>query len=343
MNKVILAGDIGGTKTSVGLYDAETMAPDGRSAPAPLHQGSYPSSEHSGLSDVIELFLKQSGHGERAILASCFGVAGPVLGNRSETPNLPWVVDGNALAERFGIPKVALVNDLVATGKGIPALLPDEFEEINGGSPSEAPGQSRALLAPGTGLGMSILVPTADGGFEPRPSEGGHMSFAPRNDQEIGLLRFMQERLAGRVSIERLAAGPGLPAIYEYLLAGDNATPNAHARKVIEEDQAEAPKVITEHALAGSCVLCEKTLELFVRLLGAIAGDLALAALATAGVYLGGGIPPKILPKLRGGVFMETFTAKGRFQSLLEAIPVRVILNADAALFGAARHAMSLT
>lgn len=338
---MIIGGDVGGTKTNIALFDPVQHAPD-RNAPRLIGQTTYPSGEHKGLEAIVDRFLADLGDARpNAIEVVCFGIAGPVLGGRSQTPNLPWVVDSTELAERFGFPNVTLINDLVATAEGISALKPDELctlaEGKRPGAAASASGPA-ALIAPGTGLGMALLTPTGEGDYQVIASEGGHADLAPRTTDEIGLLRWLMERFPDHVSIERVVAGRGLFHAYRYLIdAGREGDPTV--ADAIAADESNAPRLVSDNALDQRCPVCVRALELFVSIYGAAAGNLALVAMATGGIYLGGGITPKILPKLRDGSFVEAFVAKGRFRGLLETMPVHVILNPETAMLGAARCA----
>jgi glucokinase len=334
---MILAGDVGGTKTNLGLFELV----DGRLRLTRFAQ--YHSPEYPGLRAVVAAFLAAGPPVPGGIKAACFGIAGPVVDNRVSTPNLAWVVDGAALALETDVPIVVLINDLVATAEGIPLLADDEVAVLQPGVP-EPPGYegNRALIAAGTGLGMA-LIPRIGNRWVPVPSEGGHMDFAPRTEDEIGLLRYLRERF-GRVSVERVLSGPGLFNVYLYLrdVVKLPESPRVRERLAAGEDPA---KVISESGLPGpdsGCPVCFRALETLVAIYGAVAGNLALLGTATNGVWLGGGIAPKILPRLTDGLFRETFRAKGRFVPFLEKVPVRVILNDRTALLGAARHAASL-
>ncbi len=334
---MILAGDVGGTKINLGLFE------EAEGGPRLVRSAKYRSAEFPGLTAVIQAFLA-AGPVDRPIRAACFGIPGPVIGNRASTTNLPWVVDGRLMAAEAGIPVVALVNDLVATAEGLPLLAADEVAVLQPGAPQEA--GNRALIAAGTGLGMA-LIPRVGGLWVPVPSEGGHMDFAPRTEEEIGLLRHLRERF-GRVSVERVVSGLGLYNVYQYLRDEVRVPESPLVREAIREAIAagqDPAKVIGESAMAAGqdrCTLCARTLEIFVASYGAMAGNLALLGTATGGLWLGGGIAPKILPRLADGLFLQTFLAKGRFVPFLEKVPVRVVLNDRAALLGAARHAASL-
>jgi glucokinase len=329
---MILAGDIGGTKCDLGLF--EVVGGELRL----VRSARFRSAEFTGLPAVIAAFLVEGS--DQPIEAACFGIPGPVIDNRASTPNLAWVVDAAVVAAESSVPLVVLINDLVATAEGLPMLADDEVALLQQGTPE--PEGNRALIAAGTGLGMA-LIPRVGDRWVPVPSEGGHMDFAPRTEEEIGLLRYLRERF-GRVSAERVVSGPGLFNIYRCLRDVERLpeSPQVHEALARDEDPA---RVIGEAALAGPdirCALCSRALEMFVAAYGASAGNLALLGTATGGVWLGGGISPKILPRLTDGLFLQTFIAKGRFVPFLEKIPVRVILNDRAALFGAARHAASL-
>jgi glucokinase len=324
---VILGGDVGGTKTNLGLFEAA----DGRLRL--VRSDKLVSAEFPSLAALAQTFLGE--HPGAPVEAACFGVPGPVVGNRASTPNLAWEIDGARIVAETGIPRVLLVNDLIATAEGIPLLEEDELAILYRGAPDgPALEGNRVLIAAGTGLGMALL-PRIGTRWVPVPSEGGHADFAPRNEEEIGLLRYLRDRF-GRVSIERVVTGPGLLNVYKYLRDSQYAPESPHVRDAISHGQDPA-RVIGEAALAGrSCGLCSKALEMFVAAYGAAAGNLALTGTAIGGVYLGGGIAPKILPRLTDGLFLQTFLAKGRFVPYLEKIPVRVILNDRAAMLGAA-------
>ncbi|RPH57375.1 glucokinase [bacterium] len=328
----ILAGDIGGTNANLGLFEVA----DG--IPRLVRSARLRSAEFAGLGPMLVRFL-QAGDGG-TIRTAVFGVPGPVIQNRSSTPNLAWQIDGALVATQAGLPAVLLVNDLVATAEGIALLEDGELATLQAGRPE--PAGNRALLAAGTGLGMGLLPRIGDR-WVPVPSEGGHMDFAPRTEEEIGLMRYLRERY-GRVSVERVVSGPGLFNLYNYLRDAHQIPESPLVREALAKG-ADPARVIGEAAVAGSgagCEICSRAMDLFVAAYGAVAGNLALVGTATGGLYLGGGIAPKILPRLRSGPFLQTFGAKGRFVPYLERIPVRVILNDRAALLGAARLALDL-
>lgn len=318
---MILAGDVGGTKTYLAFFQA------GGKRLKPVVEGMFPSREHAGLAEIVHQFV--SAHGLR-VERACFGVAGPIKHGRCEATNLAWVVDARQLASELGIETVGLMNDLEANAYGIAALEAEDFLVLNGGA-RDAEGNA-AVIAAGTGLGEAGLY--WDGQqHRPFACEGGHADFAPRNALEVELLRYLLTRFE-HVSWERVLSGRGLHNIYLFLRdTGRGTEPAWLTEEMRQRDPAAA---ISQAALEGRCALCLQALELFVSLYGAEAGNLALKVMATGGVYVGGGIAPKIIDKLKDGTFMEAFTAKGRLKPLLEAIPVGVILNDKTALHGAA-------
>jgi glucokinase len=321
---MILAGDIGGTKTHLALFNGGSREP--------LHLATYRSGEHEGLPAMVEAFLAD--HPADVSHAS-FGVAGPVQDGHSRAVNLPWTVDADELAAVLGLPDVTLMNDLEANAHGIAALGPEDFAVLNEGEP-EAAGHA-AVISAGTGLGEAGLYWDGDR-HHVVASEGGHVDFAPTNELEVELYLHLAARW-GRVSYERVLSGQGLVNIHRFLLdSGRGAeSPWMHA----ELEGADPAAAISRAALEYRSANCVRALDLFVSLYGAKAGNLALTFAATGGVYLGGGIAPKILPRLREGAFMRAFVDKGRFSSFLERVPVRVILNDKAALLGAARASVA--
>ena len=323
---MILAGDIGGTKSLLAFFsrDAGPRQPRG--------ERSLPSRSYAALAEVLKDFLH--GTPEQVELA-CLGIPGPIVAGRSETPNIPWgVVDARELREVIGS-EVILINDLEATGYGVETLGAQELDTLSEGQPN--PQGNAALIAPGTGLGEAILF--WDGSQRrPSASEGGHADFAPRNPQEIELLRYLLKDF-DRVSWDRILSGRGLQDLYRFL----RDTSQAEEPGWLAEEMARASDpaaVISQRALDRSSELCVKALDLWVTLLGAEAGNLALKALATAGVYLAGGIAPKIRAKLHDRTFLESFHAKGRLSAVVKQMPVRLVLDQKAGLYGAARFAL---
>ncbi len=324
---MILAGDIGGTNTRLALFEEKGDVLKS------IIEKIYPSREHANLEEIVITFLSEQ---KRSIKHACFGIAGPVKDGRSVATNLPWNVDSRMLAKALDIETVKLINDLEANAYGIAVLDRDDFEIINKGDPN-ATGNA-AIIAAGTGLGEAGLYWDGNRHY-PFASEGGHTDFAPRNELEIELLRFLSNRFE-HVSYERIVSGSGLYNLYQFLRdTGRGEEPKWLAEEIGRKDP---PAVISVSAIERRSELCIQALDLFVSLYGAEAGNLALKTMATGGVYIGGGIAPKILEKLMDGTFMRSFSAKGRMRSLLEAIPVRVILNDKTALLGAASCAKSL-
>jgi len=321
---MLLVGDIGGTKTSLAIYPGEGGPRE------PVAETTYPSGRYSGLDVLVRDFLSRT---YRPVSRACFGVAGPVVEGRATITNLPWALDEADLRETLGIPSVRLLNDLTAIACAVPFLLDEELHTLNAGDP--APGGALAVIAPGTGLGEAFL--TWDGSmYRPHPSEGGHASFAPVSLIHDELLHYLFGRFE-HVSSERVCSGSGIPNIYAYLRDSGRATEPAWLAQEIADAPDPTP-VIVQAALDESrpSELCFATLQTFVSILGAEAGNLALKVLATGGVYLGGGIPPRLVRLLEAPGFLEAFRGKGRMAHLLDRVPVHVILNPKAALLGAA-------
>jgi glucokinase len=326
---LVLAGDIGGTKTNLALFSVRGEK---------LHSESvrtFQSKRYSGLIPVLQEFLAGS---DRAIDTASFGIAGPVVDGKVKTPNLPWMIDTAEVRRALKLEAVTLLNDLEAAAYGIVTLENDEFCTLNEGTMRHS--GNKALIAAGTGLGQAILY---DDGLHVHPlaSEGGHGDFAPRNELEIELLRYLIGRF-GHVSYERVLSGPGLFNIYRFLKdVRGIEEPKWLTDRLAAADDASA--VISKAALAGEAEICVKTLDLFVSVYGAEAGNLALRAKSVRGLYVGGGIAPKLLDKLKDGAFMRAFVDKGRYTDLLAATPVQVVLNEQAALRGAAYYAAFLS
>jgi glucokinase len=321
---VVLAGDIGGTKTSVGLFVM------GKKRPEPLVVESFPSREAPDLENIVDRFLE--GH-PASISSACFGIAGPVINGRCKTTNLPWVVSEAGMKRRFHWRHVRLLNDLAAAALAIPLLRRSELVSLNKGMRQKE--GNLALLSPGTGLGQAMLA-FAEGKYVPLSSEGGHVSFSPTTEEEIELWRYLREKF-DHVSVERVLSGPGLVNIYSWLKDSGRYREPDWLKKALSIN--DPGRVITETGLGGKNALCRESLKTFARILGSVAGNVALTGMTTGGVFLGGGIAPKIIAVLQQEPFMNTFKHKGRFKEMLSAIPVRVILNKDAPLLGASQVA----
>ncbi|HEX8473838.1 MAG TPA: glucokinase [Pyrinomonadaceae bacterium] len=325
---MILAGDIGGTKSNLALFQA-----DGENLGATIDARSFPSSKYPSFEAILEEFAVEH---RQEITHACFGVAGPVSEGDAEMPNLGWNVRADALAQMLDISRVKIINDLEATAYGIEALNASQLYTLSEGDGERRVGH-RALIAAGTGLGMGGLFWEGKR-YHPIPSEGGHIDFAPRNELEIDLLRYLMEKLNAHVSYERLLSGPGFFNIYSFLRDTKFAPePDWLAVEIESGDPAAA---ISKAALAKKSELAVKTLDLFVDIYGAMAGNLALLLKPTGGVYVGGGIAPKIIDKLKDGSFMRAYKDKGRLSFVIEPIPVHVILEERTALYGAARCAL---
>jgi len=321
---MILAGDIGGTKVNLAFFELRE-----RGLTAAV-TGTYPSRDHASLEEIVRAFI--AAHSLKVDYA-CFGIAGPVKSGRVEVTNLPWVIDARVMTQALTARQVWLINDLEANAHGIGGLALEDFFELNRGQPDIA--GNIAIISAGTGLGEAGLL--WDGNRHLAiASEGGHANFAPRTDLDFELLRYLRERL-GEVSWENVLSGPGVVNIYEFLRdTGRGQEPAWLTEEFTQTDRAAA---ITRAGLDGKSPLCVQTLDLLVTYYGMEAGNLALKLLATGGVYVGGGVAPKILPKLRDGTFVKAFIGQGRMKNLLASMPIRVILNDKTALIGAARYA----
>jgi glucokinase len=322
---MILAGDIGGTNARLAYFQSQN------GSLRLVSERIFPSRQYGNLGEIASKFLQESSeHPEVA----CFGIAGPVRNGRVETSNLPWMIEQSSLAEQIHVPATLLINDLEANAWGIGALGAADLTPLNRVAPAIG---NQAVIAPGTGLGEAGLF--WDGSrHEIYASEGGHTDFAPQGDLQIELLRFLARRF-GHVSYERILSGPGLVNVYEFLKdRGCAEEPADFADQLKQGDTAAA---ISRTALEGTNALAEKALDLWIAVYGAEAGNLALKAMATGGIFLGGGISPKILLKLNGPTFINAFLDKGRLRHLVEGISVQVITNDKAALMGAARCAVT--
>jgi glucokinase len=323
---MILAGDVGGTKVELALYGFE------HGQLVHVREERFPSQEFGGLEEIVRQFLLVSEAPE--ITAACFGVPGPVRGGRLRLTNLPWILDSRELSTSLGIQHLFLINDLEANGYGIPELKPEQILTLNEGDPAAV--GNRALVSAGTGLGEGVLVWNGKTHM-PLASEGGHCDFAARNELEVELLDYLMKRLGGRVSWERVISGQGITNIYRFLRDVKGMQEPAWLQARMAEEDPNA--VIGEVGEQGRSELCAKALEMFASAYGAEAGNMVLKVLATGGMYLGGGIAPRIVKTMKGGAFMRAFTDKGRLTELLVQTPVHIILESRCALMGAAAYA----
>jgi len=336
----LLAGDIGGTKTVLAI--CELLGAEASPIPGGelrvVREAQFPSASHASLEAILDQFLPAAvAAGELqpgGVAAACFGVAGPVEGGAAKITNLPWTIEARALSARLGGAPVTLLNDLQTTALGALALPAAAFTPLQEPAAPLAPGATVAVIAPGTGLGQSILL--SDGvRYRALPTEAGHADFAPGTDEEIELFRFLRGRYGDHVSVERVLSGDGIGDLYDFVRAARGATePEPPAL-----GQGDRNAAISRAALDGSAPDAAHALALFAAILGAEAGNLALRSLATGGVVIGGGIPPKILPLLQTGALIDRFNAKGRFARWTRTLAVRVMLEPRAALLGAANHA----
>ena len=321
---MILAGDIGGTNARLAYFQPQ----NGRFQL--VSERVFPSRDHRGLGEIVKRFLDESGTRPEA---ACFGIAGPVRNGRVETSNLPWVIEQSVLANQIHLATTLLINDLEASAWGIGALGTEDLVTLNPGAGSVAGNQ--AVIAPGTGLGEAGLF--WDGNRHlVFACEGGHTDFAPQGDLQIELLRFLTKRF-GHVSYERILSGPGLVNVYEFLCASGCGKESATVAAATESGDAAA--AISRAALSGDDPLASRALDLWIAVYGAEAANLALKIMSTGGLFLTGGISPKILPRLEASGFREAFLDKGRMRALVEAMPVHVVMNEKAGLLGAARCA----
>jgi glucokinase len=321
----LLVGDVGGTKTNLAIFDSKKSLRD------PRAEASFPSAAYDSLESLVQEFLDQQD--KQAIDRAAFGVAGPVVEGVARITNLPWVMARHHLERELDIERVRLMNDLAAIAYAVPHLKPEDLYTLNKGRPD--PGGTIAVIAPGTGLGEAFCT-VGESHYRAHPSEGGHADFAPTNDVEIALLDYLNEHF-DHVSYERICSGMGLPNVYNFFKeTGRYEEPAWLAEALAEADDPTPVIVGTALDEEKDCPICDATLDVFISVLGAEAGNMALTVLATGGVYLGGGIPPRILPALKSGAFLDSFLRKGRLSHLLAPIPVHVILNSKAPIFGAA-------
>ena len=318
---MILAGDIGGTSTRLACFEVQ------KGRLVNLTEKTFPSRKFKTLEEIVATFARGL---KFHVRHACFGIAGPVQNGRVQATNLPWEIESTVLAEVAGLASATLINDLEANAYGVEVLRPEEFVTLNPGDPNAAGNQ--AVIAAGTGLGEAGMF--WDGTrHRPFACEGGHCDFAPCTELESALLEYLKKKF-GRVSYERVLSGPGLYNIYQFLR--DTGVKKESADIAAQMKETDPSMVISRAALAEADPLCTQTLDLFVTFYGSEAGNLALKIMSTGGVFLGGGIAPKILEKLKSPLFMENFLDKGRMRPLLQAMPVRVITNENTALLGAA-------
>lgn len=339
---MLLAGDVGGTKTLLGLFSRASERP------STIEVGEFVTLDYDGLEPMVLEFLRARSVDARYVGAACFGVAGAITDQVARLTNVPWLLDRDAIEERTGLRRVQLLNDLEALAHAVPVLEAEELAVLQHGI--AVPGGNAAVIAAGTGLGEATLL-NVDGRFVPGASEGGHADFAARTPRELEMVQALT-RVFGRVSAEHVISGPGIVNIYQFthaafgagpLVAPGTVQPARLCRGVgVVDDVADLPARISRAAAERRCPQCVETLDMFVAAYGAEAGNIALRTVATAGVYVGGGIAPKILPLLESGLFLEAFRAKEPMADLVATIPVAVILNADAGLLGAAVHAQAL-
>ena len=322
---MLIAGDIGGTKAALALYDLQSGARQ------PVHQRIYHSAEHAGLAEIVLDFMATI---DQSVKSACFAVAAPVIAGVARFTNLPWVADEASLCRDLGLQRVTLLNDLQAFAYAVPHLQADELHVLNAGI--AVPHGPIGVIAPGTGLGEGFLVWAGDR-YLACASEGGHADFAPADDHQAAMLAYLQQRHA-HVSYEMVCSGLGLPNIYAFLRdAGDHPEPAEFAAALAAADD-RTPLILRAALQPGPAhMMCAVALDIFIACLGAEAGNLALKVLATGGIYIGGGIPPRILPQLDDGRLLHAFTAKGRYHAMLKNIPLKIVIS-PAGLLGAALY-----
>jgi glucokinase len=327
---MLLAGDIGGTKTVLAVFEENATAFDHK----PLFEEVFPSAKFDSLEDIVQLFLQDK---QIELSGACFGVAGPVVEQRAEITNLDWLIDAHSISKSVGV-RTYLLNDLESIANAVPHLEAKDLFVLNQGKPN--PEGAIGVIAPGTGLGEAFLV--WDGQrYESHPSEGGHAAFAPTNFYQVDLLNYWLHRM-NHVSYERLCSGIGIPNIYQFLLDSGSYEEPVWLREALNKAKDRTP-VIVKAAVEESAEICVQTLNLFMEILGGEAANLALKVLATGGIYIGGGIPPRIIPQLASSHFLDVFRTKGRFSEMMSMMPVYVIKNPKVALYGAAYEALYAT
>ena len=318
---MLLAGDIGGTKTVLALISED------KGARQPVHEARYPSDDYASLEVIVAEFLDVT---KATVTRASFGVAGPVVDGRAQITNLPWMIDTAVIRDQFHIPYVRLLNDLEAIATAVPHLESSDLITLNEGM--RKPKGAIGIVAPGTGLGQAFLVWNGRS-YDACPSEGGHTAFGPTNAEQMALLNHMQQHYR-HVSYERICSGVGIPNIYAYFRDNGRFHEPQWLRREIESAEDPTP-VIVNAALEQQTDICTATLDLFMEVLGSQAGNMALTVLATGGIYIGGGIPPRILPQLKASKFLPAFQNKGRFSHMMAQVPIYVITNAQAGLYGA--------
>src|SRR5712675_948565 len=323
---MILAGDIGGTRTRLAAFETE-----GNRLQCVIEK-TYPSQQHDGLSAILADFIKTEGI---PVHSACVGVAGPVRGGRSKISNLPWIIDSRELAQQLKLGSVGLLNDLEAYAYGIDALESKDFVTLGEGA-EDAEG-NRAVISARTGLGMAGLYWD---GFRHHPfaCEGGHADFAPRDGLEMELLAYLQKKY-GRISYERILSGPGIRNIYDFLRDTHKAEEPEWLRTQMSAAP-DPPALISQTALAGKAEICDRTLSIFVSVFGAETGNCALNFMTTGGIFIGGSIAAKIVPKMKDPLFLESFLDKGRMATILKDMPVKIVGNDDSGMIGAARYTL---
>jgi glucokinase len=329
---MILSGDIGGTKTNIALFQS-----NGSEVGPIIRERTFPSAQYQSLESIIQEFIGQT---NPEIKTACFGIAAPVVEGRAKTPNLNWTVTEESLADLLKIDRVWLINDLEATAYGIATLRDSQLLTLNAGDPKSS--GNRALIAAGTGLGMAGIF-FREGHYHPMASEGGHSDFAPQTPLQVELYQYLARKFGGHVSYERVLSGPGFFNVYSFLRDKNPAEEPAWlAEQIASADKTAVSAVVASAALSNQSELAVKAIDIFVSVYGAMAGNLALLMMAGGGLYVGGGIAPKIREKLTDGTFMKAFTDKGRLSSLVAAIPVHIILDEKTAVFGAANAAVDV-
>jgi glucokinase len=323
---MLIAGDIGGTKTLLALYDPAA------GARAPIQQAEFHSADYGNLDDVVRAFMDST---KQPVEAACFDVAGPVIDGKAHLTNLPWLLDEKSLQEKLGIGRVTLLNDLQAVAYAVPHLGAEDLHTINEGKAE--PRAPIAVIAPGTGLGEAFLI-WGDGEYIACSSEGGHADFGPNDAVQADLCRYLADRY-GHVAYERVCSGSGLPNIYDFLRDTGRAPEPPTFAATLAAAHDRTPIIVQAALEDPANEICRATLDIFVSILGAESGNLALKTVATGGVYVGGGIPPRILAHLTDGRFMRAFIDKGRFADLLGNVPVKII-TCQAALLGAAQYGL---